>query len=158
MCTCTAVTGILSSVHGDSSSATPSASRIPLSHSVSFGNIEMKEYEVIVSDNPSCSGAPIGIGWRSSEVIKIDIDDYETNRAPRRERAELIMSPIFKRDFLTSLGISGEEIAASIRVNRRIRTQRQTTYENRKWQPVEEKLETIVRYVKRVLLRKGGLK
>jgi hypothetical protein len=58
--------------------------------SVSFDTIEIREYERVVGDNPSCSkGPPISIGWECLLCRLYRINDYEKHvRGPRRTKKE----------------------------------------------------------------------
>jgi len=57
---------------------------------VSFDSIEIREYERVVGDNPSCSkGPPISIGWECMVCRLYRINDYEKHiRGPRRTKKE----------------------------------------------------------------------
>jgi hypothetical protein len=46
---------------------------------VLFDSVEIREYHHMLSDNPTSSGAPIGIGWRfgSRDSIRFNLDEYE---------------------------------------------------------------------------------
>lgn len=57
--------------------------RNKLSRSVSFADVNIREYERILGDNPSCtSGPPISLGWGySPEPIKLSVDDFERGKA-----------------------------------------------------------------------------
>lgn len=59
-------------------------------YSVRFKAIEVREYERIVGDNPSCSkGPPISIGWGYIVHRHYSINDYEhLVRGPRRTKKE----------------------------------------------------------------------
>ena len=57
---------------------------------VVFDSIEIREYERIVGDNPSCTrGPPISIGWSYYVLQRCDIEYYETSvRPPPRSKKE----------------------------------------------------------------------
>ena len=59
-------------------------------YSVRFKTIEVREYERVVGDNPSCSkGPPISIGWGYFMHRHYSINDYEhLVRGPRRTKKE----------------------------------------------------------------------
>ena len=61
---------------------------------VRFKTIEVREYERIVGDNPSCSkGPPISIGWEYTLRPHYPINDYEhLVRGPRRTKKEFHLS------------------------------------------------------------------
>lgn len=48
---------------------------------VSFGNVEFREYNLVVGDNPSCSDLlPVSLGWDYGPKVSINIDDFENDR------------------------------------------------------------------------------
>lgn len=57
---------------------------------VVFDSIEIREYERIVGDNPSCTrGPPISIGWSYYVLQRCDIEYYENSvRPPPRSKKE----------------------------------------------------------------------
>lgn len=57
---------------------------------VVFDSIEIREYERIVGDNPSCTrGPPISIGWSYYVLQRCDVEYYETSvRPPPRSKKE----------------------------------------------------------------------
>ena len=58
--------------------------------SVTFDFVEIREYERVVGDNPSCArGPPVAIGWIYQSGTVCPVDDYETLlRGPRRTKRE----------------------------------------------------------------------
>eukprot|EP00521_Asterionellopsis_glacialis_P013053 CAMPEP_0195295386 /NCGR_PEP_ID=MMETSP0707-20130614/17289_1 /TAXON_ID=33640 /ORGANISM="Asterionellopsis glacialis, Strain CCMP134" /LENGTH=228 /DNA_ID=CAMNT_0040356609 /DNA_START=197 /DNA_END=884 /DNA_ORIENTATION=- len=58
---------------------------------VSFSEVMIREYEVIVSDNPSVSSGPgIGLGWCYDQKLrKFELEDYEEAHPPRRKTCEI---------------------------------------------------------------------
>lgn len=80
--------------------------------SVSFSNLAIREYGVIVGDNPSARSLPITLSWAHTEEPRIyDVDSYEETRTGRRRRGEGIrMSYVEKRLLLREHGIKEEDI------------------------------------------------
>lgn len=50
---------------------------------VNFSTIHIREYELIVGDNPDCS-FPLSLGWRFIEDETMDLDFYERHHKPKR--------------------------------------------------------------------------
>eukprot|EP00934_Nitzschia_sp_Nitz4_P006731 Nitzschia sp. Nitz4//scaffold39_size137210//88015//89107//NITZ4_003210-RA/size137210-processed-gene-0.95-mRNA-1//1//CDS//3329550416//6721//frame0 len=80
---------------------------------VFFDEIIIKEYPIILGDNPAVSGgAPISIGWKPLKESVVDVDFYEYCRCPeRKSRKKLILSVRRRAGFLLGSGYSLEEIA-----------------------------------------------
>jgi len=52
---------------------------------VSFGHCEIRSYEQVVGDHPSCSvGCPIQLGWSYTEESSVRVDEHETTAAASR--------------------------------------------------------------------------
>lgn len=97
----------------DSTQLSNKRSRTTKPHkSVSFSNLAIREYGVIVGDNPSARSLPITLSWAHTEEPRIyDIDSYEETRTGRRRRGEGIrMSYVEKRLLLREHGIKEEDI------------------------------------------------
>ena len=72
----------------ESSNLTDSLSFLSGEKEVSFHDIEIVEFSVIVGDNPSCrSGAPIALGNNVENRSQYDIDVYETFICPVSEKS-----------------------------------------------------------------------
>mmetsp|Transcript_54424 Transcript_54424/g.80789 ORF Transcript_54424/g.80789 Transcript_54424/m.80789 type:complete len:163 (-) Transcript_54424:651-1139(-) len=58
---------------------------------VSFSNIEIREFTLIIGDNPSCrTGLPLSLGWEHTKTRVVPVDDYD--RKPRRSAEELLLN------------------------------------------------------------------
>jgi hypothetical protein len=79
--------------------------------SVGFNSIEIREYERIVGDNPSCSkGPPISIGWNSTICRRYPINDYETIvRGPRRTKKEFHLAADARTHLLVNVWERSED-------------------------------------------------
>ena len=74
---------------------------------VSFKTLSIREYDLIIGDNPSCSvGLPITLGWNHTDDKIIDIDYYETNRKPRRKPSEFKLASDIRLELLCDTGIN----------------------------------------------------
>lgn len=95
---------------------------------VEFGEICIRDFERIATDNPSVSrGVPIGIGWQYIQYEQIRIDDYENNRQ-KRTKAEMVMSADDRQWILRKeWEISQKEIAAAVRQAIKVKNQRRQT-------------------------------
>mmetsp|Transcript_18544 Transcript_18544/g.25713 ORF Transcript_18544/g.25713 Transcript_18544/m.25713 type:complete len:230 (+) Transcript_18544:54-743(+) len=72
--------------HVSSSSLTCPTS-IKSKKNVSFDQIQVREYERALGDNPSVrQGVPISIGWNYTKQRTTSVDEYETNRPSEKRR------------------------------------------------------------------------
>lgn len=125
-----------------------------ISVSVSFSNVQVRQYERIMNYNPASAGGPsIGIGWRFLPDDPITLDDYELRRCSKSQRrqGELVMSCVRREKLIRSSGYCDREIASAVRELNRIRYQRRQTVNNLSMQHVEEAVESATRQVKKIL-------
>jgi len=74
---------------------------------VSFAVLQIREYNQVLGDHPCCSsGPPISLGWDHVNTRRVDINEYERTRSPRRTRRELKMRSEERRNILLSLNDS----------------------------------------------------
>mmetsp|Transcript_16335 Transcript_16335/g.21338 ORF Transcript_16335/g.21338 Transcript_16335/m.21338 type:complete len:145 (+) Transcript_16335:183-617(+) len=95
--------------------------------SVSFNSLEIREYPIILGDNPSVSsGIPITIAWDHYGCEVQSVDDYEKYRHPRRDMYEMRL-PAKVRIRMAMEGSSKEEMRAVFRSTMKIQKQRNAT-------------------------------
>ena len=126
--------------------------------SVSFSTIEIRSYERVLGDNPSCSHGPaVSIGWQyEPDPITVQLDEYEYYRSDDRlDGTALVLSRSEREDLLKELGYSRSAIADAVRTNVKIKNNRRQTVHNLPVARFEEVAESARRKLKRVVLRKG---
>jgi len=98
----------------DSSSSSTGSNGIKRSTSnVSFSNLEIREYNVALSDHPDCSfGPPIQLGWEYSAQELVSVDDYEEHRSPRRRN--LVHDPYRRSCLLNEAGYTDQELQSAM--------------------------------------------
>lgn len=136
----------------------PQAPPLSRSSRVKFSVLEIRSYERILGDNPSCSSGPsVGIGWRYDvESFTMGVDRYERGRMPYRlEGPDIILSREEREELLADMGYNRGQIADAVRANVRSKNQRRQTINNLPAMRVEELVQTLVRRIKR---RLGGRK
>jgi hypothetical protein len=118
---------------------------------VSFSNIEVRKYPLILGDNPSVrSGPPLSIGWEHdpATVVLESVEEYERRKCYRKT---LVMSRSEREAILFNLGYSRSEIAKNIRHVIKVKNQRRTTINNLSVAKVEEAVETAKNSVKKII-------
>lgn len=126
--------------------------------SVSFSTIEIRSYERVLGDNPSCSHGPaVSIGWQyEPDPITVQLDEYEYYRSDDRlDGTALVLSRSEREDLLRELGYSRSAIADAVRTNVKIKNNRRQTVHNLPVARFEEVAESARRKLKRIVLRKG---
>jgi len=135
------------------------------SRSVSFSNLEIRTYETILGDNPSCSAGPsLSIGWRyDPNHDSISIDDYEAHQAringlpPGSTYAcrpeELVLHRSEREEILLSSGYTRQDFVESIRSMKKIKSKRRQTVNNLPVMYFEERVESAKRTLRRFFKR-----
>lgn len=111
-------------------SATSHASLSSVSSNVSFGTVEIRNYDITVSDNPSCKNGPaISFGWEYSDYKqKIPIDVFERIRDGKRcSESQLYISTQAREKILKLWGVSDAEIQSAHKEREMIQKQREET-------------------------------
>lgn len=113
---------------------------------VSFSQIQIREYPIIVGDNPSVlTGTPITIDWDHVEQMEFHVDEYESGRAEPRTMVELRMPASARDALLKNQGFSLGERNAGKKVANITKNQRKRTSETMGLSKAAEKVETWTR-------------
>jgi hypothetical protein len=130
----------------------PRAWRIMKTKSVSFGNIEVREYPMVLGDNPSCrDGLPVSLGWEYAQLFLMDVDDYEDDRPRRRCLGDLVLSWMDRRQILKQVA-SIQDLSAAITKVQKTQLQRERSIRRLKYQHAEEFAESLSRKCRRVVM------
>jgi len=100
-CTCSADSA-------DSSSSSSSVLFKKLERNLSFHSVEIRPYSQVLGDHPCCSaGPPISLGWEydPNAVTVQQVDEYETNREPRRSRKDMKLDCEERKKILSSVTV-----------------------------------------------------
>jgi hypothetical protein len=113
----------LSNMSDCSTVATDMDSSSHESRKVSFGSIQVREYERIVGDHPDTRiGVPISIGWGYHEKETVAIDTHEANKKPK---IMLRMSSITRKNILHEVfGIPEAELRSAEKEVQKIKKSR----------------------------------
>ena len=99
--------------------------------SVSFRNITIREYPMIIGDNPSVSsGPPLTVAWDFDELGTIPLNDYEHHRPIRRSAEQMTIPKMERLKILEGSGHSRSEIEKVVKDVNIARSQRIQTRNN----------------------------
>lgn len=115
------------SSNGNQDNADDRRSSPALKRSVSFSNLSIREYNLALSQNPSCSyGPPVELDWQYQRQCVVDVDDYEQRRSPRKSRRDMLLSPILRCRLLRQR-YSKDEVRHAMKEVAKIKHQRKMT-------------------------------
>ena len=121
---------------------------------ITFGQVNIREYERVLGDNPSVtSGPPLSIGWRySPSTLNMSIDDYEENKgSPRTSSEYLVPKSIRVATLKEHADIPHREMVNAVRDIQKTKSQRRKTVVNLSMASTEELIEGAKIKVKSIL-------
>ena len=137
----------------------PSKSSNSLKRNVSFGNMQIREYNVALSDHPSCSyGPPIQLSWEYQEKAVVPLESYEASREGNRRQGHSLLLSFYERHFMLikQAGYSKREIKETMREVERVKRERQVTDLFLAASPIDETMEHVMDTVKQFFRRGQG--
>ena len=126
---------------------------------VSFTDISVREYDVELSDHPSCSyGPPIQLGWDYEEKEPTTVEDYEVTRSPHRRQNvhDLVLSYNARKHRLKHCSkqkYDKRDIAAVEKEIDKVKRERMMTEFFLPAMALDETIEQVCGYVKQVFQR-----
>jgi len=130
--------------------------------SISFGKIQIRQYERIPGDNPSiCFGVPLTIGWAfNEEGVPISVEEYESQRSSEpKKRDEMYVSLRERERILTEdWGINRSAVRAAERSVSLASKQRRETSARLHLEPAQEAIESARKKFDRVVYGKSDKK
>ena len=119
---------------------------------VTFGVINIREYNQVVGDHPDVtSGPPVALGWDFAEKLSLSVDSYEIARQ-KNPRTTTRLSGIDRKNMLLyQFGIPEEEVRSAEKEVQRIRSQHDIA--TRKPQPVHTRAESKLRKLRRKIAK-----
>ncbi|CAJ1931178.1 unnamed protein product [Cylindrotheca closterium] len=132
----------------DLSSTTPLSP--PRKIVVKFSQIQIREYPMIVGDNPSAlTGVPVTIDWEHVDELEFQLEDYESGRPqPPRSMVQLRMPASHRDGILKSQGFSLAERNHGKKMANVTKGRRRRTSETMKLSHVAETAEIWKRATK----------
>jgi hypothetical protein len=127
--------------------------------SVSFGLIQIREYNRVLGDNPTVSaGPPMSIGWAFVQKMDVPVDVYERIKRPRKPSDLRLRSLIRNRILRYGFDVSLEEISAAEKIVRNIQRQRcQTRQQGKTVAAIEYAMESAKRKMHRIFSNRSHL-
>ncbi|KAL3797387.1 hypothetical protein HJC23_010513 [Cyclotella cryptica] len=148
--------------HPNSPPQQPKSYRTPPKKSVNFSTLQIRTYETILGDNPSCSTGPsLGLGWRyDPSHYTSTIDEYERHQSqlyrgcadPRPE--DLVLQRFEREAILLNTGYTRQDLAESVRGITKVKNRRRQTVHNLPAAWAEERLEGCRRTLRRWILNR----
>jgi len=136
----------------------PTIEESDIDFQVSFQNVDIREYDVTVGDNPSCTfGVPISIGWKFNAQRSVSLDEYETVRpsGERRTQKQMLLPSKERESILREAGIARSSMAKAIRESNRTKSKRAQTVNNMgSTHRFEQGIESGMRKFKRAIFRR----
>lgn len=119
---------------------------------VSFALVEIREYPVLLGDNPGgVAGPPLALDWEIQAEHTMSLDEYEHGRPPRRRERQLIL-PISRRiEILREWGYSRQDILRGTKPVNIARRRRKVSIQSMRLDGIQEVLERVNRGALRVL-------
>jgi hypothetical protein len=135
--------------------------KIKKKRSVSFCEVQVRNYDRVLTVNPSVTSGPaVGLGWNYdvNEDQHYSIQKFEDSRELTRRCSikELALPRSYREELVRSLGYTQREIASSTRQIIRLKNQRKQTIQNLHASSMEEFIEKATRKVKRVFSLPGS--
>jgi hypothetical protein len=126
---------------------------------VSFGLIQVREYNRVVGDNPTVRvGPPMSIGWEFVQKQAVPVDDYEKIKRPRTSDLRIMGSITRKSILRYEFDVSLKEIRAAEKIIRKIQRQRCRTIQQGKMATaIEYAMELAKRKIHRIFSNESSL-
>ena len=132
------------------------------SSSLRFFDVEVREYDVTVSDNPGVkSGVAIELGWDYNVSERTHIDNFEERRSKERSTNFMKEKKLTKHErekILRQFGASEKEIQEAAKRAATIRNKRKKSIEMRHNDALNEKVERRVSGIKEMFSRRRSSK
>jgi|Transcript_6942 hypothetical protein len=140
-----------SSLRSESVSKTPALRRN--SSSVSFKDVQIRDYNLTVGDNPSVSyGPPLSLDWEYEERSALCINEYEESRPARRSLRQMALNYYQRTNILThTYGHSEEDFKEAKKEIKKVKKQRSLTRAMVQFHKVEDFVESASRKAKRAI-------
>jgi hypothetical protein len=119
---------------------------------ISFDKVQIRSYDIIITDNPSTTcGPPVGLGWTHSDTEECyDIDNYEDSRGPPRSKDELTMPSSLRCEMLRLAGFSRNSLQKASAQVKEQQTKRKKSFQSYRR---KERVESFASAIKSIASR-----
>ena len=126
---------------------------------VSFASVQVREYPMILGDNPSCtSGPPVTLDWTydAKASMSCTVDEWESGRdSTRRMRSVIRVPSSVRTEWVLDAGFTPTEVHEAIRDVQNYQRRRRSSIEK---SSLQEKACDVLESVKRRLEGAHGSK
>lgn len=118
-----------------------------------FSSVDIREHERIAGDNPCVSsGVPLSIGWGYYQNPPVDINDYELNKGPSRDKIEMMVPATVRRQMLRDdFDVAVADLNAAMKIVNITKRQRRQTVAAEHMEGFQEVSQSVSRKFKRFL-------
>lgn len=118
---------------------------------ISFHQIIVRDYDMILGDHPNCSyGPPVTLGWHYLEYEPLDLNEYEYHHSRRRPLKKLLLNYYRRRDMLLTEN-TVDELKKATKEKDRVKMHRSLTRAFLPLLKVEDAFESTGRKLKRIV-------
>lgn len=132
-------------------------SRANMKKKIVFSFLEVKEFPMILGDNPSCTdGPPVTIDWAYDPKTQfvLDVDTFESMRGVRRINKQLILPRSVREKCLARIGVSKNDMIAAIRQMRKDKHSRMVSSQQVGMDNLHEATEKVTSGLKKMFVFK----
>ena len=124
----------------------------PKKKSVRFSNVTVREYPIILGDNPSVTvGPPVTIDWQPFSEELLDLESHMLmTPLPHRTNEQMSMPSMYRREILLNAGCSCCDMMKAMDGTNFIKEQRLATIKSLKLSILEEIKEKMKRRLNKI--------
>mmetsp|Transcript_53679 Transcript_53679/g.114002 ORF Transcript_53679/g.114002 Transcript_53679/m.114002 type:complete len:692 (+) Transcript_53679:256-2331(+) len=125
-----------------------------------FSSVDIREHERVAGDNPCVtSGVPLSIGWGYCQHPSVNLDDYEFNKGPSRDKIEMMVPATVRKQMLRDeFGVSINEMNAAMKEVNITKRQRRSSVAGEHLEGWQEVTQSAKRKFKRFLKKTSTAK
>lgn len=120
-----------------------------------FAFLEVREYPMILGDNPSCvDGPPVTLDWAHDPhtMFVLDVNTFERMRGERRPMSQMVISRTVREKTLLRVGYSKKEMVNVVRQVRKDKHSRMVSSQQVGMDNVHESVEKLSTGLKKMFV------